>query len=107
PSAGDLGRAALAAAGQPVAPGPERVVAVGEAAPGDHQETVVSPDQAPTVLAASAPPARRLWPWALAVVPIAGLALIAALALGGGGGDGGGTAATTTGAPTGTATAPP
>jgi DNA-binding beta-propeller fold protein YncE len=107
PSAGDLGRAALAAAGQPVAPGPERVVAVGEAAPGDSQETVVSPDQAPTVLAASQAPTRRLWPWALAVVPIAGLALIAALALGGGGGGGGGTAATTTGAPTGTATAPP
>jgi DNA-binding beta-propeller fold protein YncE/predicted Ser/Thr protein kinase len=88
PSAGDFGRAALAAAGQPVAPAPERVVAVGEAAPGDSQETVVSPDQAPTVLAASESPTRRLWPWALAAVPIAGLALIAALALGGGGDDG-------------------
>jgi DNA-binding beta-propeller fold protein YncE/predicted Ser/Thr protein kinase len=109
PSAGDLGRAALAAAGQPVAPGPERVVAVGEAAPGDSQETVVSPDQAPTVLAASQSRARRLWPWALALVPIAGLALIAALTLGGGGGGdgGGGTAGTTTGASTGTATTPP
>jgi len=94
PSAGDFGRAALAAAGQPVAPAPERVVAVGEAAPGDSQETVVSPDQAPTVLASSESPTRRLWPWALAVVPIAGLALIAALALGGGG-DGGGDGATT------------
>jgi DNA-binding beta-propeller fold protein YncE/predicted Ser/Thr protein kinase len=86
PSAGDLGRAALAAAGQPVAPGPERVVAVGAAAPGDSQETVVSPDQAPTALAASESPTRRWWPWALAAVPIAGLALIAALALGGGDG---------------------
>jgi YVTN family beta-propeller protein len=105
PSAGDLGRAALAAAGQPVAPAPERVVAVGEAAPGDSQETVVSPDQAPTVLAASQSPTRRLWPWALAVVPIAGLALIAALALGGvdgGGGDGATTAKSTS-----TATTPP
>ncbi|HSS57729.1 MAG TPA: serine/threonine-protein kinase [Solirubrobacteraceae bacterium] len=101
PSAGDLGRAALAAAGEPVAPGPERVVAVGEAAPGDHQETVVSPDQAPTVLAASAPAARRWWPWALAVVPIAGLALIAALALGGGDKPG-----TTTSGSTGTDTTP-
>jgi protein kinase-like protein len=104
PSAGDLGRAALAAAGQPVAPAPERLVAVGEAAPGDHQETVVSPDQAPTVLAAGAPAGRRLWPWALAAVPIAGLALIAALALGGGdnGGNGGSTSAgsTSTGATT-------
>ena len=83
PSAGDLGRAAMAAAGQPVAPGPERVVAVGEAAPGDNQETVVSPDQAPTVLASGASARRRLWPWALAAVPIVGLALIAAFALGG------------------------
>jgi DNA-binding beta-propeller fold protein YncE/predicted Ser/Thr protein kinase len=97
PSAGDLGRAALAAAGRPVAPAPERLVAVGEAAPGD-QETVVSPDQAPTVLAADAPAGRRLWPWALAAVPIAGLALIAALALGGGdeGGNGGSTTAGST-----------
>jgi DNA-binding beta-propeller fold protein YncE len=106
PSAGDLGRAALAAAGRPVAPAPERLVAVGEAAPGDHQETVVSPDQAPTVLAAGAPAGRRLWPWALAVVPIVGLALIAALALGGGGGDGG-NGATTTGKSGSTATTEP
>jgi streptogramin lyase len=96
PSTGDLGRAALAAAGRPVAPTPERLVAVGDAAPGDRQETVVSPDQAPTVLAADTPARRRLWPWALAAVPIAGLALIAALALGGGGdGAGNGTGATT------------
>ena len=95
PSTGDLGRAALAAGGPPVAPTPERLVAIGEAAPGDRQETVVSPDQAPTVLAADAPAQRRLWPWALAAVPIAGLALIAALALGGGGNDGGGGGATT------------
>jgi YVTN family beta-propeller protein len=104
PSAGDLGRAALAAAGQPVPAGPERVVAVGEAAPGDGQETVVSPDQAPTVLAASEPRMRRLWPWALALVPIAGLALIAALALGGG--DDGGKPGTTTAGSTSTATTP-
>ena len=95
PSTGDLGRAALAAAGRPVAPTPERLVAIGEAAPGDRQETVVSPDQAPTVLAADAPAQRRLWPWALAAVPIAGLALIAALALGGGDGGGDGSGATT------------
>jgi Protein kinase domain len=106
PSAGDLGRAALAAAGQPVAPGPERLVAVGEAAPGDHQETVVSPDQAPTVLAAGAPAGRRLWPWALAAVPIAGLALIAALALGGGD-NGGDKGATTTNGSAGTSTTAP
>jgi predicted Ser/Thr protein kinase len=107
PSTGDLGRAALAAAGRPVAQGPERTVAVGAAAPGDHQETVVSPDQAPTVLAAGAPARRKLWPWALAAVPIAGLALITALALGGGD-DGGGQGTTTTSGSTGTdTTAPP
>jgi predicted Ser/Thr protein kinase len=104
PSAGDFGRAALAAAGQPVAPGPERVVAVGAAAPGDSQETVVSPDQAPTVLAASEAPARRWWPWALAAVPIAGLALIAALALGGG--DSADKSGATTSGSTSTATTP-
>ena len=91
PSAGDLGRAALAAAGEPVAPGPERVVAVGEAAPGDRQETVVSPRPGADRAAASAPArgagcGRGRWP----LVPIAGLALIAALALGGGDGGGGG-----------------
>ena len=40
---------------------PERMVAVGEAAPGDRQETVVSPDQAPTVLAAERARARAGW----------------------------------------------
>jgi hypothetical protein len=105
PSTGDLGRAALAAAGRPVSPGPERLVAIGEAAPGDRQETVVSPDQAPTVLAAGAPTERRLWPWALAAVPIAGLALIAAFALGGGDNGGGGGGGATTGESTGTTTA--
>jgi YVTN family beta-propeller protein len=93
-SAGDLGRAALTAAGRPATPGPERLVAVGEAAPGDAQETVVSPDQAPTALAATRPGgARRLWPWALAAVPIAALAVIAAVVLPGG--DDGGPSGTT------------
>jgi predicted Ser/Thr protein kinase len=94
-SAGDLGRAALTAAGRSTAPGPERLVAVGAAAPTDTQETVVSPDQAPTALAATRPGARRrLWPWALAVVPIAALAVIAAVVLAGGDGGGGGTTGT-------------
>ena len=92
PSAGDLGRAALAAAGRAAAPGPERRVAIGEAAPGDEQETVVSPDQAATAVAQRKPAARRLWPWALAAVPVAALVAIAVVALSGGdgGGDGGG-----------------
>jgi hypothetical protein len=98
-SAGDLGRAALAAAGRAPAPGPERLVAVGEAAPGDSQETVVSPDQAPTaVTTPERSRGRKLWPWALAAVPIAALAAVAAFALGGGNGGGGdGTTARTTG----------
>jgi YVTN family beta-propeller protein len=99
-SAGDLGRAALAAAGRGAAPGPERRVAVGEAAPGDEQETVVTPDQAATAVARPKAAGRRLWPWALAVVPIAALAAIAVLVLDGGGGDGGGGGGQTTDART-------
>jgi YVTN family beta-propeller protein len=79
---------------------------VGAAAPGDSQETVVSPDQAPTALAAGAP-ARRLWPWALAAVPIAGLALIAALVLAGGDDGGGGSGETTTAGSTANGTTAP
>jgi YVTN family beta-propeller protein len=94
PSAGDLGRAALAAAGRPVAAAPERLVAVGAAAPGDAQETVVSPDQAPTALAAPPPRRRRrVWPWALAAIPV--VALIAVLVAVLASGDNGGTTGTT------------
>jgi serine/threonine protein kinase len=58
-SAGDLGRAALAAVGREPAPRGERVVARGAAAPVDA-ETAPSPDQAPTVLGEpAAPPSRR------------------------------------------------
>jgi YVTN family beta-propeller protein len=110
PSAGDLGRAALAAAGEAGAGGPERVVATGAAAPGG-EETVVTPDRAPTVRAGSEAPAprsehggRRWLPWALAAIPVLALAVVAALALGGSG-DGGGTDTATT-ASTAT-TAPP
>jgi len=53
-SAGDLGRAALAAAGRAPAPGSERIVAVGAAAPGgDDPETLASAD-----VGATAPTAR-------------------------------------------------
>jgi protein kinase-like protein len=100
PSAGDLGRAALAAAGRAAAPGPERRVAVGEAAFGDEQETVVSPDQAATAVARRTLAGRRLWPWALALVPIAALAAIAVLVLSGDDGDGGGQTTSSTGTTT-------
>ena len=103
PSAGDLGRAALAAAGAAADTGPERLVATGDAAPGG-EETVVTPDHAPTVRAGSEAPAarsehrgRRWVPWALAAIPVAALAVVAALALSGGGSGGGaGTTAATT-----------
>jgi DNA-binding beta-propeller fold protein YncE len=54
-SAGDLGRAALAAAGRAPAPGSERVVAVGAAAPGgDDPETLASADAGATTPTAPA-----------------------------------------------------
>src|SRR4051812_4709296 len=62
PSAGDLGRAALTAAGEDVTPAPERVVARGEAAPVSDPdaalgETVVPATAATNVVAA--PPRKR------------------------------------------------
>jgi YVTN family beta-propeller protein len=99
-SAGDLGRAALAAVGRQQGPLGERVVARGAAAPADA-ETAPSPDQAPTVLAEPAAPRRAAgrpaWVWALAAVPILALGVVAAVALSGGGD--GGPGATTQSAP--------
>ena len=92
-SAGDLGRAALAAVGREPGPRRERVVARGAAAPAEA-ETAASPDQAPTVLAE--PAARRrgnrrpAWVWALAALPVLALGVVAAVALSGGDGAGGG-----------------
>ncbi|MGZ6709492.1 MAG: protein kinase domain-containing protein [Solirubrobacteraceae bacterium] len=108
PSAGDLGRAALAAAGETGPAGPERVVGIGDAAPAG-EETVVTPDQAATVRAGhDAPPdagrrGRRVLPWALAAIPVALLAVAAALARGGGDTGGGAPSAP----PTTSTTAPP
>jgi YVTN family beta-propeller protein len=100
-SAGDLGRAALAAAGREPAPRRERVVARGAAAPAEA-ETAPSPDQAPTILAEPAAPRRgdrrrAAWVWALAAIPILALAAVAAVALSGGSG---GNAATSSSAST-------
>jgi serine/threonine protein kinase/streptogramin lyase len=57
PSAGDLGRAALSAAGlaSPDHQPPERVVATGAAAPPVDDETVISPSRSPTVRADPGP----------------------------------------------------
>jgi predicted Ser/Thr protein kinase len=104
-SAGDLGRAALAAIGRHTAPRGDRVVARGAAAPVDA-ETAASPDQSPTVLADPGPRRggrRPAWAWALAAIPILVFAAIAAAVLARGGG---GAAAPTTSATTAT-TAPP
>jgi YVTN family beta-propeller protein len=111
PSAGDLGRAALAAVGHSPPARPERLVATGAAAPAEA-ETEASPDQAPTVPAersAPAPPrrgARRpAWIWALAAVPVLALAVVAAIALSGG--DGGPQTRTTPAGTTAAADGPP
>ncbi len=59
-SAGDLGRAALAATGRSEAMAPERIVAVGPAAPERYDgETVISPEHAQTVQQTAALDARR------------------------------------------------
>ena len=48
PSTGDLGRAALRAAGESVSPAPERLVARGAAAPGADDETIITGATPPT-----------------------------------------------------------
>jgi hypothetical protein len=106
PSAGDLGRAALAAVGRGPAPGPERIVARGDAAPpaAPGDETAVSPATAPTAHAAPRKPAGRTRPWllpglalvAVAAIAVAVVALLAAGGSGDGGRGGGGAGATTT-----------
>jgi hypothetical protein len=81
PSAGDLGRAALAAAaGQPTTGGGERMVARGRAAPGAGDETRVSP--ARTRAAPAAPRSRLPLLGALAVLVAAAVAVIVILSAG-------------------------
>jgi YVTN family beta-propeller protein len=108
PSAGDLGRAALAAVGRAAPVRSERRVATGAAAPAEEAETAPSPDQALTVPAdhTSPLPPRRggrrpAWVWALAAVPVLALAAIAAVVLSGGDGSGGGNGTTPATTPTG------
>src|SRR5215210_1480838 len=97
PSAGDLGRAALVAAGAPTTERPERMVAVGAAAPPGDEETVVSADPSPTHAATRLqdPPAAAGSPdraagrprsaWLLALLPVLALAVGGFLLLDGGG----------------------
>ncbi|HYF26225.1 MAG TPA: protein kinase [Baekduia sp.] len=107
PSAGDLGRAALAAAGAGPAPGPERLVARGAAAPGGAgaEETAESDTpvtaQVPRPAPARARRARGLVGPTAALVAGAATVLVTASLLGGD--DDGGGART----PSQTATAPP
>jgi hypothetical protein len=77
PSAGDLARAALAAAEGVVVAQPERSVAAGAAAPGGAPSTV---------LAKQPRPARRRWIGALAGLAVVAAAVIALVVSGGGGG---------------------
>lgn len=86
-SAGDLGRAAVAAAEHRGIAEPERSVARGEAAPGPIAE-------APTVQPARAAkpppgaPKRNLKPWAIAAAAIVVIGIVAGIATGGGSGGG-------------------
>ena len=89
PSAGDLGRAALAAAEGSSVAEPERTVATGAAAPGG-------------------PARRRSWRWpAVGIATAAAVAAVVALALGGGGGGGDGDGGDRAGAETRPASGPP
>jgi len=100
PSAGDLGRAALAAVGQQATVPPERTVARGAAAPGGaaDDETAVAGTVAATEVAT--PTRRRTTPrWLAPVLSLAaGAAVVVAavLLLGGGSGDNKDQASTTT-----------
>jgi hypothetical protein len=85
PSAGDLGRAALAAVGDGPAPPPERLVARGAAAPGGAgaEETAIPGSVTPTEIAPGGPsdPSRaRRW-LAPAVSLLAGAAIVLATVL--------------------------
>jgi streptogramin lyase len=93
PSAGDLGRAALAAAGEHVATQPERRVATGPAAPSAGDETVVSAPAAETAVTTAMPPRpprRRRRPLlaGVAVAAVAAVAVAAVVLASGGGGGG-------------------
>jgi hypothetical protein len=105
-SAGDLGRAALAAiAGEEAPTVAERRVAVGPAAPVEEEETIASPE-APTLRAPASPPEtaaagtgvttpaargrRRAWTVAAAAIPVLALAILAVILLSGNGNGNGG-----------------
>src|SRR4051812_46837292 len=115
PSAGDLGRAALAAAGESVSERPERQVARGSAAPGDdldEDETVISSGVTlPTAAAPPPPPAapaaprRDRRPLIAACVVLAAVAVVfvISIATGGGGGKQGSPKTSSTAAPASTA----
>jgi streptogramin lyase len=108
PSAGDLGRAALAAAGESVSERPERQVARGSAAPDaelDEDETVISGSETlPTAAAAPPPPAapatRRVRrPLIAAGVLLAAVAVVFVISIATGGGNKGSPKTGTTTAP--------
>ena len=113
PSAGDLGRAALAAAGRSAAPGPERNVARGAAAPEGTPQTAATarvlpahegethvsppaqPDEEGETALSDAGGARRRRLALLAAVPLLAAGVLAASLLGGGDDEPGGRTAST------------
>jgi serine/threonine-protein kinase len=101
-SAGDLGRAAAAAAAGSPTVEAERSVAVGAAAPGPPEATTTAERRAisaePTIRD-HPPPATRRPRWALlgGLAVVAVVAAVAVIALSGGGGSGGGGVESTTG----------
>jgi serine/threonine-protein kinase len=90
PSAGDLGRAALATARGERVTEEERTVARGDAAPSPHAHTVVMAGEEQTVLRPQPPPLnrrKRRGVLSLALVCILGLAAVGAIAIAGAGTD--------------------
>jgi hypothetical protein len=84
-SAGDLGRAALAAAGDAPPPRAEHVVAVGRAAPSSPDATLAAPTAVAVAVRPAGPRAGRLrWLVAAALAVGVALGLVIALTAGGG-----------------------
>jgi Protein kinase domain len=91
PSAGDLGRAAVAALGGSRPALPERTVATGAAATTTREASMPAPSREPTAATRRLAPGGARWRMVLTLAAAAGVAAIAIVALAlAGGGDGGG-----------------
>ena len=83
-SAGDLGRAAIAASSGERSTAPERTVAVGPAAPAGPADTQPTAPAAPAVRQRATPTPRRKWIWAGAAVAAIAAAAAIVVAISGG-----------------------